>query len=103
MASASLVAGKADDDRHFTLIAGGRHRCRWPRRRAGDAPKMLKRMAFTLGSRVMILSALMTFSGFRAAAMSRKLALAPVVIHQIRIVAIATGDISPHSRRCPRA
>ena len=40
-------------------------------------PKMLKRIAFTLGSAVMILSALMTFSGLELPPMSRKLAGSP--------------------------
>src|SRR5690606_38721055 len=40
-------------------------------------PKMLKRIAFTFGSAVMILSALMTFSGFDEPPMSRKLAGSP--------------------------
>ncbi len=40
-------------------------------------PKMLNRMAFTWGSAVMILSALMTFSGLELPPMSRKLAGSP--------------------------
>jgi hypothetical protein len=40
-------------------------------------PKILKRMAFTLGSAVMILSALITFSGLELPPMSRKLAGSP--------------------------
>ena len=40
-------------------------------------PKMLKRIAFTWGSAVMILSALMTFSGLELPPMSRKLAGSP--------------------------
>jgi hypothetical protein len=40
-------------------------------------PRMLNRIAFTLGSAVMISSALTTFSGFDEPPMSRKLAGSP--------------------------
>ena len=40
-------------------------------------PKILNRMAFTLGSAVMILSAFTTFSGFDDPPMSRKFAGSP--------------------------
>ena len=40
-------------------------------------PKMLNRIAFTCGSAVMILSALITFSGLELPPMSRKLAGSP--------------------------